>query len=388
MNKLFAYLFLLAGVAVSTCLYAQISPAAQHLIANTTNGQPTGAGYSVSVIQDGKVLYSTASGKGVAVQPSSQFMLASVTKQLTAAAIVALEKDGALNFDDSISKFIPELKKWEDISIRALLQHRTNIPDYVSVGPYFPFNGPTSPMRILSMFNSIQGQERDCTSYSNTNYYALGVVIERASGMSYGSYLDKKIFTPLGMTRTRYAPGPVSNSLMTGINTSGTPISAPYYAEWAYSAGGVISTAEDMAKWLAAVFDDYLDINELLDDEVSDAPQCFPGQPSSYGLGWIPDGGGRFKHPGKVDGFATFAMLNKETGDGVVVLSNYAGNSAGIENFAKQLLSISLNPATSNANYCCTAIGRFGPGLNPTGAAGIFCRWPTPIGFAPGTTCF
>jgi D-alanyl-D-alanine carboxypeptidase len=353
---------------------------------NSVSPRPPGTGFHVSVVRDGKVDF--VGGRGGPA--GARYMLASVTKQFTAAAVLALEKEGKLDLTDSVSKYLSNLPHWDDISVADLLSHRTTLPDYVAGALYrggAPFNGGTTLNGLLSMIAGSAGSPRSttCMRYSNSNYTALAAVIERASGESYGRYLQRKIFGPLGMASTDYS-GDWLSGAMRGHDAGGAPLRS-YHTSWANGAGGVVSTAGDIGKWNVALLDGFLDIVDRVRRDAHRGA-CQPGgNPQSYAYGWIPKDDDTLEHSGLVEGYSAFNGVDPDKGRAVAILSNFAGYAGDMPRFAQALADGAGGGDGPPANYCCTPAGRFGPGSNPDGLPGIACQWMTPFGLRFGVTC-
>lgn len=137
---------------------------------------------------------------------SGVFQLASVSKQFTAAAILLLKSDGRLDLDDKLVKFIPELP-YKDVTIRHLLHHTSGLPNYMYLtdkywkSSHHPDNEDVinlmAKYRLPAFFKP--GLKYD---YSNTGYVMLASVVERASGMPFSDFLQRRLFSPLGMKHT------------------------------------------------------------------------------------------------------------------------------------------------------------------------------------------
>jgi D-alanyl-D-alanine carboxypeptidase len=189
--------------------------------------------------------------------------LGSDTKQFTAAAILQLRDQGKFTLDDDITKWLPDFKtRGNKVTLRHLLGHTSGIAelnqmqelramrlmrnptatfdDVYKVINRYPFQFPTGTMEI----------------YSNSNFWLLGLVIEKASGMTYEDYVEKKIFEPLGMTRSMYCNNSekVARRAAGYGMRSGTPILVPPIVHTGtYAAGALCSTAEDVITWLQAL---------------------------------------------------------------------------------------------------------------------------------------
>ena len=181
---------------------------------------------NVLIAEKGKVIYNKSFGFSnestkEKLNENSIFELASVSKQFTAMAIVILKEKGKLNYDEKISKYIPELSHYANITIRNLLNHTSGLPDYGALmDTTFDKTKIATNKDIISAFAkykpAVLFEPNTKWEYSNLGYDLLASVIEKASGMSYGDYLTQAIFKPLKMENTfvytrRYAPKKVAN---------------------------------------------------------------------------------------------------------------------------------------------------------------------------------
>ncbi|HYN09654.1 MAG TPA: serine hydrolase domain-containing protein [Vicinamibacterales bacterium] len=191
------------------------------------------------------------------------FPIGSDTKQFTAAAILQLRDQGKLSLDDDITKWLPDFEtRGNKVTLRHLLGHTSGIVDIVempelrtmqlmrnptvtrdavyTVISRYPFAFPTGSMQ----------------TYSNSGFWLLGLIIEKASGMTYEEYIEKRIFEPLGMTRSMYCNNSESvprRAYGYGMR-SGVPRRVPEIVHTGtYAAGALCSTAEDLITWLQAL---------------------------------------------------------------------------------------------------------------------------------------
>ena len=149
------------------------------------------------------------------------FELASVTKQFTAMAIYILSKEAKLSLNDTISKYIPELKAYKGITIQNLIHHTGGLPDYMPLAEkYWDKSKIATNDDILKLFQQKQPtksfEPNEKWEYSNTGYLVLASIIERVSGKKYGKFLEEVIFRPLKMKKTfvyrrRYQPRKINN---------------------------------------------------------------------------------------------------------------------------------------------------------------------------------
>ena len=203
---------------------------------------------------------------GVPVTPEQVFEIGSVTKQFTAAAILLLAERDKLALSDPITKYLPDFPTGDQtVTLEHLLTHTSGVPSYTDMPEWQPrWREDMSLETLIGIFRGkplefVPGQQ---WSYSNSGYVLLGAVIEKASGKSYEDFVETEIFAPLGMTHTRYGhqeelvPGRVEGYAK-GPNGYAP---APYLSlTQPYSAGSLLSTVDDLARWI-----DALEADELL----------------------------------------------------------------------------------------------------------------------------
>ena len=289
-------------------------------------------GASIMVIRDGQVLEVRSYGvadmeTGALVSPSTNFRLASVTKQFTATAVLMLSEQGKLDIDDSIRRYFPEFPAYADqISIRHLLQHTSGIEDYE------PIYGDQFPEQILDrgVADIIANTTRMYFSpgteyrYSNSAYAILAVLVEDLSGQSFPDFLQDNIFEPLGMNETiayRRGTNEVTNRAL-GYKVDRKIIEPADQSAWSavLGDGGVYSSVMDLYKWDQALYD-----NDLL-SPASWQQAWTPGL-ENYGFGWRIDdynGHKRLHHSGSTSGFRNFMQRFPEEKLTIIVLTNRA----------------------------------------------------------------
>ncbi len=291
-------------------------------------------GVSLLVIKDGKAVVSRGYGRsdlerGTEAGPATDYRLASVTKQFTAAAVLLLAQDGKLSIDDPVKRWLPSLPKVADgITLHNLLDHTSGMLNYEDLMPE-PYAGQIRDAGVLALLkkeNRLYFPPGSMYRYSNSGYALLALVAERASGMSFPDYVRTRIFQPLGM----------HNTLAYVAGGPDVPHRAWGYSEacdgWtrtdqnAYSAvlgdGGIYSNIADMARWDAALYDDRLlsDASRALafghQVQVSITPEA-----TYYGFGWRA-AGDRLWHSGESIGFRNAIVRWPKQHLTVVVLSN------------------------------------------------------------------
>jgi len=171
-------------------------------------------GCAVGIYHQGKIIYQKGYGYAnleyqVKVTPESIFDVASISKQFTAACILLLEEDGKLNLDDRIQKYLPELPKYAEgeVTIRHLLHHTSGFKDYLALlhfmGKSWDINFTEEDgLNLLRQMETLNFTPGEKYSYSNSNYLALGILVQRLSGKSMNEYAQKHILQPLGMNKS------------------------------------------------------------------------------------------------------------------------------------------------------------------------------------------
>jgi CubicO group peptidase (beta-lactamase class C family) len=322
-------LLLVAGVAHAST--ADAVQNANRLMQKYTGDVP---GASLLVIKDGKPLLDRGYGMAdlehhVAATSATDYRLASVTKQFTAASILLLAQDGKLKLDDSIRHWLPSLPAFTDkVTLRELLCHTGGLLDYEDLVP----PGTTKQLNDGDVLRMVGATTHgyfppgSAYRYSNTGYVLLGLVVEKASGLSLQDFLAQRIFKPLHMDHT-----------LLYVHDAKT---VPHRA-WGYSKidgrwqrtdqdltsatrgdGGIYSSIDDLAKWDAALYDD-----RLLSDasrKLAFSPHAkVVGEPyqADYGYGWRITGDTLW-HSGESVGFRNVIVRWPKQHLTVILLSN------------------------------------------------------------------
>ncbi|MGH9947021.1 MAG: serine hydrolase domain-containing protein [Pyrinomonadaceae bacterium] len=218
-------------------------------------------GLSLAIVQNGKAVYAKGYGMAnlelsVAASANTEYELLSVGKQFTAAAIMLVVEEHKISLNDKITLYLPNVPAvWGQVTVRNLLSHTSGIPDYTTAPDWRQnIRLDRSPQDLIKPVMSLPftfapGEKWE---YSNTNYYLLGMIIEKISGKSYAEYLNERIFRPLGMNGTRVNDlRDVIQNRSSGYHWQANRLQNAEYVsptqKWA--AGSVISTANDMAIW-------------------------------------------------------------------------------------------------------------------------------------------
>jgi len=266
------------------------------------------------------------------------FDLASVSKEFTAGAILILQQDGKLSTSDPLSKYFPSIPNSSHMPLLYLLQHRSGLVDYNTFGVYPDFSaayasflssGQTNYQPIVSRLATFPLLFSPGTqySYSNTNYVLLGMIVAKVSGESLGSFLQQRIFNPLGMTHTQQNyPQPPVTDLALGYEVDAGAIyrSWQWNLTWLAGPGGLTSTVQDLEKWDEAVrqpgriFTAY-SLNQMFTPSPLNEPY------GAYADGWFIaqlKGHKYIWHDGSIGGFATMNATFPNDGIDIIILTN------------------------------------------------------------------
>ena len=291
-------------------------------------------GASLLVIKDGKAVLDRSYGLANLedddkATPATNYRLASVSKQFTAAAILLLAEQGRLKLDDPVRRWLPTLPETTSaVTLRQLLDHTGGLVDYEDLIPPGT-TGQVSDndvLRMLSATSKTYFAPGTAYRYSNTGYVLLGLVVERASGYSLPLYLKQQIFQPLGMDHTLLYEkgGPEVDDRAYGyseVNGQWTRTDQSVTSA-TRGDGGIYSSVEDLAKWDAALYD-----NRLLSDasrKLAFSPHVkVTGEPyeASYGYGWRITGDTLW-HSGESIGFRNIIVRWPKQHLTVIILSN------------------------------------------------------------------
>lgn len=297
---------------------------------------PDAAGAAVVVARGDTIVLARAFGladveRGVPVTPTTAFRLASVTKQFTAAAILALVEDGRLSLDGRLGDLLPDAPAYAfGVRVRHLLAHTSGIPDYEPLlgsddGPQLH---DRDVLALLHEARSLYFPPGTSWRYSNSGYAVLALIVERVSGERFATFLRRRIFDRAGMpTAVAHEEGRDSvseraygHSLEQGNwrRTDQSRTSA------VLGDGGIYASAVELARWSAA-----LDRNAVLRAETfaqATSPVSLPsGAPTHYGFGWFLDtyrGHPRQRHEGDSIGFRTAIQRYPDARLTVIVLAN------------------------------------------------------------------
>ena len=289
-------------------------------------------GAAVLVLRDGQPVVRASYGladleTGTPATPETNYRLASMTKQFTAASILLLAEDGRLTLDDRGHTWLPSLPKAaETVTIRHLLTHTSGLIDYEDVIPesFAAQLHDADVLRLLETQDRTYFRPGTGYRYSNSGYALLALIVQRASGKTFAKFLRERIFQPLAMFNTVAHEEGIStvNNRAFGYTqeagrwnrTDQDPTSA------VLGDGGIYSSIDDLAKWDAALYDGRLLQPSSL--RAAFTPATHTDDPEiEYGYGWRITGETLW-HSGESVGFRNVIVRYPQRHLTVIVLTN------------------------------------------------------------------
>jgi D-alanyl-D-alanine carboxypeptidase len=305
----------------------------------TRTGVPSA---SIAIVKDGQIAYVKAYGDAK-LEPKTQastqmrYSIGSISKQFTATAILLLQEQGKLSLDDKVGKYLPDLTRANEVTIRQLLSHTSGYQDYWPQDYVMPpMLVPTTSQKIMDAWakKPLDFDPGAKWQYSNTNYVIAGVIVEKVAGMPLLQFLQQRVFKPLQMTSVtdidqerltesdptgylRYALGPLRPAPKEGKG-------------WLFAAGELAMRAEDLAKWDISIINQKI-LKPASYRELGTEVVLRNGVGTQYGLGVsVGSQGGRrsLSHGGEVSGFTAQNTVFPDEKIAIVVLTNQDAASA------------------------------------------------------------
>lgn len=345
---------------------ADFTQRAEALIAGyAADGIISGA---VIVAEDGKPLLRRAYGLanrewGTANTPETRFRIASLTKQITASAILRLAEAGLLDLDASASRYVTDLPpSWSPMTLKMLLDHTSGLPNITALPDY-----PGVLSRIEATPRAMVARlEREALlfppgtsqEYSNTGYILLALVIERVTGKRFAQHVEEAIFAPLRLSSTADAdPGRILPRRATGYRRAGGEWrnAAPISVGSTAGAGGLVSTVDDLVAWDRAL---------LSGKVVSAASLAAMTRDDGYGYGYgfylgTAFGHRLWSHGGFIDGFTAIKDTYPDLGLTIVVLANTETAPAQTISRALGALYFGIADPAQNVRIAVPALARY-----------------------------
>src|SRR5688500_13632034 len=215
-----------------------------------------------------------------AATADTSYPIASVTKRLTAAAVLRLADQGRLSLDDPLSRFFPSATApIGALTVRHLLQHTSGLPR----------GGPAprgAAQSVLARGGTGRPQGQDWT-YSNYNFSLLGLMLEQVTGRDYAAYMEEEVARPLGLTATAYCEDgrPVPGRGKDYLSAPGSLTATAYWSEARFfAAGGLCSSVRDLVRWEKALQEGRV-VSAAMVQAMQSPAKLASGVEVDYGLG-------------------------------------------------------------------------------------------------------
>jgi len=303
--------------------------------------RPGVPGASVAIFQDDKILYEKGYGlanleANESAIPQTNYRLASLTKQFTAMAVLQLEAQGKLSFDETLADIFTGFPSYgKQITVRHLLGHVGGLHDYEDLIP----DSQTTQVSDADVLEMMKSQSDTYFTpgseyrYSNTGYVMLSNIVELRSGQSFADYVEAHIFGALGMSGSRIyrTQGFQIDHRAYGYTGSGSnyDLTDQSVTSATLGDGGVYTSVHDYFLWDEALYTERLVPADLLQQAFTSGT-LNNGEKTGYGFGWevgTYQGIPCISHTGSTIGFRTAVQRFPTKHFSVVVLVNRAGAS-------------------------------------------------------------
>lgn len=304
----------------------------------------------------------TELGKQTPPDTNTHFRIASNSKTMTAALVVLLAQDGKLKFSDPVSAYVPDIPNGDNISVAELLKMRSGLYNYTSA-PELSAELDADPAKVwtpqealaIAFAHPPNDPPNATYEYNNTNYALLGLIAEKAGGRPLAEQFRDRLFGPLGLQQTSLPavddteiPAPYSHGYMYG-GSAYAMVDNPYPADvkaaakagtlapidytnqnpsYAHAAGGVVSTADDIAAWIQTLVSGKVfnaDFQrQWLESVQAQDPDNPDGQSYGYGISYQRFGptAAMYYHGGEMPGFNSFMGYDPDNAVSLVIWTN------------------------------------------------------------------
>ena len=311
-------------------------------------------GLSAAVVLDRKLLWSNGYGLSdvenyVPAKSSTAYRLGSISKPVTATAVMQLAERGKIDLDAPIQKYCPAFpqKQWQ-VTARLLLGHLSGVRHYKDDSEFESTRHYSSVVDGLAMFKDdpLGFEPGTKFGYTTHGYAVLGCAVEGASGMSFPDYVRDNIFKPAAMNRMRVdnVADIIPNRAQGYVKTQRGELRNSGLADTSYKipGGGFISTVEDLAKFAIAMQSGTLVKKETL-DQMWRSLKTSDGKDTNYGLGWSVETRNGMKevhHGGAQQRVSTFLYTIPEKGLAVVLMANLENVGGGLQSLCREIADI------------------------------------------------
>lgn len=310
-----------------------------------------GTGY---LVYKGEEIYSGGTGKAnkkedIDNSADAVYHVASITKQFTAAAILKLCEEKKISLDDTLSKYFPDYKAGADITIHNLLSMQSGIPDFtrkydesgneIKSDSQIVIDGVEDDNTAQKNHDSIRTwiysqnllfEQGERYSYSNSNYFLLGKILEQISGQTYFDYLKTNFFEPLEMTTAGFDENyDVSSATVAkGYHDTGLVSEIYGYPGVSFGSGDMMASPKDLYKWSVALHGGKLLGAESIQKMTEKYVDCGDGTSYGYGLMILESPVGTvYMHSGATPRFFSYVIYSPQKELFLSIMSNYASET-------------------------------------------------------------
>jgi D-alanyl-D-alanine carboxypeptidase len=298
-------------------------------------------GAIVGVWQGDKLLYLKAFGvadtaTNAPMRTDFHVRIGSLTKAYTVMGLLQLAKDGKLSLDDPISKYVSDVPNGDAITLRQLASMRSGLGDYSEVVTPNLYKDPEklwTPKELLELtLKQPQRFEPNAEfDYNNSNTVLLGLVVEKVSGLPLDRYIKERILDPLGLRNTSLPmtnalPDPHPHGYGDWNPKQEVEDVTSWSPTWGWAAGGMVSNAQDIARWTRALAKGELLTPELQRERETALPAPTEGGGAKYGLAYEIHPGGWQGHNGRIPGWTTYPYYLPAKDLTIVTLINSSAN--------------------------------------------------------------
>jgi CubicO group peptidase (beta-lactamase class C family) len=295
--KLFFFVLLCLAAVAGKCQTFQIDTFLQRQIKDYHI-----PAVSVAIIDNGKVVLTKTYGNAnleynIPNTRSTAFQLASVTKLISATAIMTLVQEGKLELGKKVRHYLPQLpQSWDDMKVFDLVAHQSGIADLLALQQNFNSSKAALDTAIARPLDFEPGSK---TVYAGGDYAVVMKLIEDISGMPFQQFLSQRVLKKLGMNHTvfnnmeqdfiyrTYDTIPYAATVYKwDREKSQQRIFSMMFPSWTYPAGGLFSSLEDLCKWAVAL-DNYSLLKREIQEQMWTAAKLRDGKDSPFGVGWI-----------------------------------------------------------------------------------------------------
>jgi D-alanyl-D-alanine carboxypeptidase len=294
-----------------------------------TTGVP---GVTVALAQNGTMIYAQGYGYSdesthQATKSSDIFEIGSITKQFTATILMKLQEQAKLHADDSMATYLPQYGFPSTITLRMLLTHTSGLANYTTFPQFSEWsaNGVSEATVLTAVSQApLQFAPGTAYTYSNSNYFVLGAIIEAITGQSYESNLDQYIIHPLGLQNTYYEIPPAALAATGYDNSTGLlELVTPWTRSSAFAAGALSTNVYDLVTWENALMHGQVVSPDSFKEMTTS--NGFVSNGYSYGFGLVLgtyNGRPIMWHNGGIAGFLTQELVFLDSGVTLVEFAN------------------------------------------------------------------